>query len=123
MSDVSFLFNMSIPGDKGFLEPLLELAVKVAEYAGYQAADAKDIGATIRSGAAEAITLSAASPVPIEILFRTHETQFEVTLTYDNGSSGRPAPRRLAKTFTCGREGHLNICRMSRNLPDSETGG
>lgn len=117
-----FLFNMSIPGDAGFLEPLHELAVKVAEYAGYQPADASAIAATIRAGTAEVISLTAASPVPIEIVFQTRDTEFEVRLSYDHRSSDRPA-QHLAQTFGCGREGHLTVCRMSRRLPDHEPGG
>ena len=119
---MSFLFHMSIPGEASFLEPLLELAVKVAEYAGYRATDAQEIGASIRNGAAEAIRLAARSPMPLEIVFRTRDAQFEVTLSYDHGSSGRPAPQHLAESFRCGREGHLDICRMSRSLPEIETG-
>ena len=117
-----FLFNMCIPGDVGFLEPLLEVAVKVAEYAGYQPADANEIATTIRAGTAEVIGLTAASPVPIEIVFQTRDTEFEVTLSYDHGSDGSAA-RHLVQVFQCGREGQLTVCRMSRSLPDHEPGG
>lgn len=115
-----FLFNMCIPGDAGFLEPLVGVAVRAAEYAGYQPADAQEIAATIRAGASEVIGLTASSPVPIEIVFRTHAEQFEVTLSYNDGS-GR-ATQLLAKPFQCGRDGHLTVCRMSRSLPDHEPG-
>ena len=119
---MSFLFNMSIPGDTGFLEPLLELATKVAGYAGYQARDAEQIASTIREGAAEAIRLTSAAPVPIEILFRTQAERFEVTLSYEHAAPDRPVPARPVNGFVCNREGHLNICRLSKDLPSIETG-
>jgi hypothetical protein len=117
-----FLFNMSIPGDAVFLEPLVELAVKVAEYAGYEPADASEIAAAIRAGTAEVIGLTTASPVPIEIVFQTRDAEFEVAVSYEDGS-GRPATPQLAQTFQCEHKGHRTVCRMSRSLPDHEPGG
>jgi hypothetical protein len=119
MVDMSFLFSVSIPGDASFLEPLKELAVKVAEYAGYGVADATELGTTISDEASRAISLMSAA-APIDVLFEKDESRFLVTLAHDSATAQAGSP---ATSFQCRPEGGRRVCRLARDLPAIEPGG
>ncbi len=120
MMDMSFLFSVSIPGDASFLEPLRELAVKVAEYAGYGVEDATELGMTITDEASRAISLMAAAAAPIDVLFEKDESRFLVTLAHESAKTQTGSP---ATGFDCRPEGGRRVCRLARDLPAVEPGG
>jgi hypothetical protein len=119
MVDMSFLFSVSIPGDTSFLKPLRELAVKVAEYAGFGVADATELGTAITDEASRSISLVSAA-APIEILFEKDDSRFLVTLAHDSARAQAGGP---TTAFECRPEGGRRVCRLARDLPAIEPGG
>jgi hypothetical protein len=112
MVDMSFLLSVSIPSDTGFLDPLRELTVKVAEYAGYGVEEATELGTAIIAEASRAIAMASAHATPIDVLFETDEGRFHVTLAHETtaAASGGSTP-----AFVCRPEGGRRVDRNDRN--------
>jgi hypothetical protein len=110
---MAFLFNIRFPCEAALLGPLRDLSNRVAQYAGYAAHDAGEIGAAISGSAAHASGELPASARDIEIQFHTSDSAFEVTLVLPAATSNPP------DGFTCTREGSGMVCRFTRRLPDA----
>jgi hypothetical protein len=111
-----FLFNVRFSRDAALVDPLRDLADRVAQYAGYRATEAQQIGATVGSTTAAAFAELAATADDLEIQFHTSDTTFDVTLVIDGTLARSPAP------FTCVQEGSRTVCRLTRKLPDTLAG-
>lgn len=111
-------FNVSIPGEATFLKPLNELAFRMAGYAGYSQAEARQIASAVVDAAARAIKDSGERFGPIDIRFQQNAEQFEVMLTYGGHPKAQPDTAAcLHEGWVCSREGEVNVCRMARQLP------
>lgn len=110
---MAFLFNVRFPTEPGLLEPLRDLAGRVAQYAGYREPDARQIAVAIGDSAAAAFAQLPAGAADLEIQFHTSDGTFEVTLVIAGAMATPPA------AFSCVREGSRTICRLTRKLPDA----
>lgn len=102
-----FLFNIRVPCDAGFVDPVRELVDRVARYAGYEAPDARQIGEV----AAAALARLPRSEENAELQFQTSDGNFELTLVLNGAVAETPSG------FTCTRDGARTICRLERRLP------
>jgi hypothetical protein len=116
---MAFLFSVRIPRDPAFVPPLRDLADRVAQYAGYAAGDAHEIGGTVRETAA-ALAQSAASPADLDIQFRTSGTTFEVTVAFEGVGGAEPHLSSGAMdAVAVARDGARTVCQLTRKLPDA----
>jgi hypothetical protein len=109
---MAFLFNIRFSCERALVDPLRDLTDRVAQYAGYAARDANEIGDAVGDSAAMAVGQSSDSAPDVEIEFHTSDTAFEVTLSVPGGAFETP------DGFTCTREGSVTVCRFTRRLPD-----
>ena len=104
-----FLLHIQVPCDTGFTDPVRELVDRLAQYAGYQPSDARQIG----DSAAGAFARMQGCAAHAELAFQTSDVAFELTLVLAGAMAETPAG------FTCIREGERTICRLQRNLPEA----
>lgn len=108
-----FLFNVRFSSDSTLVDPLRDVAKRVALYAGYREPDARQIGTAVGNSTAAACAQLADGAPDLEIQFHTSDTSFDVTLLVDAPLANTPS------AFTCVREGSRTVCRYTRKLPDA----
>jgi hypothetical protein len=108
-----FLFNVRFSSDSKLVEPLRELADRVALYVGYGAPDARQISAAVGESTAAAFAQLPANAEEIEIRFHTSDATFDVTIVVGGALTNPPG------AFTCVREGAQTVCRLTRKLPEA----
>lgn len=117
MTQAVLLFNLSIPADARFIETVRDLAVRVAEYAGYGASEATEIARAVEGIAARAIHES--DDGPVDVRFRREAGMLEVSLFYSRELAHNAAEplRPSMDRVEFGRDGSRHFCRMTRELP------
>lgn len=119
MMRAALLVNLSIPSNARFIETVRDLALRVAEYAGYEASEAAEIARAVAGVAARAIQKSGDGP--LDVRFRREAGSLEVSLFYAGelaDGAGDPLGQSMDRV-EFGRDGHRHVCRMARLLPGS----
>lgn len=104
-----FLFNASMPCDAAYADPFRDLVDRVAQYAGYHAAEARQIA----DHAADALAQLPRSPENAEFEFKASETTFDVTMVVAGALTEAPPG------FTSSRDGGRTVFRLTRKLPEA----
>ena len=125
------LFKLTIPRDVHLVPAVRQVAERVAQCAGYTAADAARIALSV--GQATDTVLARQVPeddsgrnAPLDIRFEQEGVHFDVWLRYRAEAGDRPAVdpalsrealRQGMESVEFGREGEVAWCRLRRTLP------
>ncbi len=128
MPDVRF--KLTIPPDARFIPAVRQIAERVAQCAGYTAAEAAGIASAV-ARVAEAVVggpgRAFTNGTGVDIRFEREAGYLDVLLRYPTTESDRRAPEppgagdaaaRIMDTVEVGREGDIAFCRLRRRLPD-----
>ncbi len=121
------LFRLTIPRDAALVPTVRQVAERVAQCAGYSAADAARIASTIIRAVDIAVTLPGSrGDDSVDIQFRRDGLYLDVWLRYRSEDCDRPvvdptlsseALRQGMDSVEFGREGDVAFCRLRRALP------
>lgn len=117
-------FRLTVPHDAQLVGAVRQVADRVAQCAGFSAADAETIASSV-ARAAEAIMggPGSADRQGLDVRFERDATQLDVWLRYraangDSPSEATPAPLRSDDgDVEVGREGEVSYWRLRRALP------
>ena len=124
------LFRLTIPRDVLLAPAVRQIAERVAQCAGYTAADAVRVASSV--GLAVDTVLARQAPDassendPLEVRFEREGVYLDVWLRYRAGEQDRPvvdaalsseALRQGMESVEFGREGEVAYCRLRRALP------
>jgi hypothetical protein len=124
------LFKLTIPRDLTLVPAVRQVAERVAQCAGYTAADAARMASSV--GQAVEAVLARRVPEPpwdgggLDIRFERQGVYLDVWVRYRADDSGRPAVdaalssealRQGMESVEFGREGEVAYCRLRRTLP------
>ncbi len=115
-------FRLTVPHDAQLVGAVRQVADRVAQCAGFSAAEAATIASTV-ARAAEAIIAGSADRDHLDIRFERHTTHLEVWLRYRAATADRPTGATPAPLHPgdddveTGREDEVSYWRLRRALP------
>ncbi len=127
------LFRLTIPGNPQMVPVLRQVAERVAQCAGYSAAEAARVAASVGHAVEtvmQRLNIEGAEREPLEMRFEREDLYLDVWLYYHAPDGGRALPdpavsgealRQGMDSVEFGREGEMNYCRLRRVLPREKT--
>jgi hypothetical protein len=123
-------FTLTIPCDGQLVGTVRQVAERVAQCAGYTAADASQLASGVEHAVEtvmQGLERESARPQPVDIRFERDEHHLDVWLCYRSNDgdraaieaavSGDAALRQGMDDVEFGRHGDLCYCRLRRGLP------
>ncbi len=124
------LFRLTIPRDARLIDAVRHVAERAAQCAGYSAADADRIAASVGQALetvlAREVPDAAHAQEPIEVRFEREGPYLDIFLRYAAAGDDRPvvdgalsgeALRQGMDSVEFGRDGAIAWCRLRRTLP------
>ncbi len=123
------LFRLTIPGNPNLVPALRQVAERVAQCAGYSAAEAARVAASVGHAVdtvLQRLNSEGAVGEPLEMRFEREDVHLDIWLYYHAPDGGRAvldpavsgeALRQGMDSVEFGRDGDMNYCRLRRALP------